>query len=82
MERAGRRAYIRHRVPAPGPVGTNYAAFNSFSTAETELPTFFTRGLQLILRNSYLLGPVAKLVVLAGIDAGAVPHSLFGPVIG
>jgi hypothetical protein len=28
------------------------------------------------------LGPVAKLVVLAGIDAGAVPHSLFGPVIG
>ena len=24
------------------PSGTNYAAFSSFSTAETELPTFWT----------------------------------------
>ncbi len=42
MEKALNACVTRHRVPAPGLLGTNYAPFSSFSTGETELPTFLT----------------------------------------
>jgi hypothetical protein len=62
-------------------VGTNYAALSSFSTAETELPTLLTAAL-----SAELLGPVADLVIFAGVNTGAIlppflDRSWFIPVL-
>src|SRR5436190_3461147 len=68
------RASIRHRVLAPVPGQLSSLEF--LLDRRNRVADFLHCCFQPILRNAKFLGPVTYLVVLIGIDAGAVLHSL------